>query len=171
VAVTTKPNETRTAMSLLGDDGRGYELARKLESAGTWRTWLGDSNYTNFAPFLSSPSAWNSFMSTDSSKSTLHIHLQLRVRALLFDKASSSISLSSNPNHKPSLSKLNPNFLRLYPDDVYFTLDNSNAPPSSSNSKVNFLFLFLIISIIEWIINLIYEIVSSLIVFESQINL
>ncbi|MCI35151.1 mediator of RNA polymerase II transcription subunit 15A-like, partial [Trifolium medium] len=38
-------------MSLLGDDGRGYELARKLESAGIWRTWLGDSNYTNFAPF------------------------------------------------------------------------------------------------------------------------
>ncbi|GAU23309.1 hypothetical protein TSUD_237630 [Trifolium subterraneum] len=122
-------------MSLLGDDGRGYELARKLESAGIWRTWLGDSNYTNFAPFLSSPSAWNSFMSTDSSKSTLHIHLQLRVRALLFDKASSSTSLSSNPNHKPSLSKLNPNFLRLYPDDVYFTLDNNNAP-SSSNSKI-----------------------------------
>jgi hypothetical protein len=29
----------------------------------------------------------------------------------------------------------------------------------------------LIISIIEWIINLIYEIVWSLIVFESQINL
>jgi len=121
-------------MSLLGSDGRGYDLARNLETHGVWRKWLGDSNYTNFAPFLSSPSSWDSFMKTDSSKSTLHIHLQLRVRALLFDKAASSISLSSNPN----LSKLNPNFLHLHPDDVYFTLDNNNAP-SSSNAKVLFL--------------------------------
>ncbi|AES95977.1 hypothetical protein MtrunA17_Chr5g0412081 [Medicago truncatula] len=118
-------------MSLLGTDGRGYDLARNLETHGVWRKWLGDSNYTNFVPFLSSPSSWDSFMKTDSSKSTLHIHLQLRVRALLFDKAASSISLSSNPN----VSKLNPNFLHLHPDDVYFTLDNNNAP-SSSNSKV-----------------------------------
>ncbi|KAL5078953.1 hypothetical protein RYX36_007374 [Vicia faba] len=118
-------------MSLLGEDGLGYELARHLESNGVWRKWLGDSTYTTFAQFLSSPSAWNSFLASDSSQSTLHIHLQLRVRALLFDKASSISSLSSNP----SLSKLNPNFLRLRADDVYFTLDNSNAP-SSSNSKV-----------------------------------
>ncbi|CAK8537125.1 unnamed protein product [Lathyrus sativus] len=117
-------------MSLLGEDGRGYELARSLESNGVWRKWLGDSHYTTFAQFLSSPSAWDSFMASDSSQSALHIHLQLRVRALLFDKAS-SVSLSS----KPSLSKLNPNFLRLHADDIYFTLDSSNSP-SSSNSKV-----------------------------------
>ncbi|CAL5191564.1 unnamed protein product [Lathyrus oleraceus] len=114
-------------MSLLGEDGRGYELARSLESNGVWRKWLGDSHYTTFAQFLSSPSAWDSFMASDSSQSTLHIHLQLRVRALLFDKAS-SVSLSS----KPSLSKLNPNFLRLHADDIYFTLDNINAPSSSN---------------------------------------
>ncbi|XP_027193330.1 uncharacterized protein [Cicer arietinum] len=123
---------------LLGENGRGYELARKLESNGVWRTWLGDSIYNNFAPYLSSPSAWDSFMKTDSSKSTPHIHLQLRVRALLFDKASST-SLSSNPNLNPSLSTINPNFLRLHPDDIYFTLDNNNNNnqdlPTSSNSK------------------------------------
>ncbi|KAG2712644.1 hypothetical protein I3760_04G135700 [Carya illinoinensis] len=98
-------------MSLMGEEGRGYELARKLEACGVWRSWLGDSKYTGFSDFLNSPSSWKAFMRTDESNSRAHIHLQLRVRALLFDKA--------------SISLLNPSYLRLRGDDVYFTLENS----------------------------------------------
>lgn len=101
-------------MALLGDDGRGYELALKLESHGIWRSWLGDSLYTNFIHFLSSPSTWDSFMRTDDSKTRVHIHLQLRVRALLFDKSSVPLFLRSDKSptsiHTASaISKLNPN--------------------------------------------------------------
>lgn len=122
-------------MAILGDDGRGYDLARKLDSCGVWRTWLGDSLYSNFAHFLSSPSSWEAFMATDDSKSKsrAHIQLQLRVRALLFDKAafslflpsSVSLSSSSSPSSSSSLvSLLNPNYLQLHADDVYFTLED-----------------------------------------------
>ncbi|XP_010277528.1 PREDICTED: uncharacterized protein LOC104611936 isoform X2 [Nelumbo nucifera] len=90
-------------MALLGDDGRGYELARKLEGCGVWRSWLGESNYSNFAPFLSSPSAWEAFMRTDDSKTRAQIQLQLRARALLFDK--------------------------LHSDDVYFSLEDDSQDP------------------------------------------
>ncbi|RDX81359.1 hypothetical protein CR513_37969, partial [Mucuna pruriens] len=114
-------------MALLGEDGRGYELARKLDTSGAWRTWLGDSTYANFAPFLSSPSAWDSFMT-----STTHVPLQLRVRALLFDKASAS--LSPNPNPSLSLQRLNPTYLQLHADDVYFTLDTPSLD-SKNQSK------------------------------------
>lgn len=106
-------------MALLGDDGRGYELARKLESHGVWRPWLGDALYSTFIPFLSSPAAWDAFMRADDSKSKPQISLQLRVRALLFDKA--SVSLFSQPT---AVSKLNPSYLELHGDDVYFTLEN-----------------------------------------------
>lgn len=90
-----RERETTLKMAVLGDDGRGFELARKLESCGIWRTWLGDSLYSTFAHFLSSPSAWEAFMATDDSKSKskAHIQLQLRVRALLFDKAAFSLFL------------------------------------------------------------------------------
>lgn len=91
-------------MALLGEDGRGYELARKLESQGIWRSWLGDALYSSFIPFLSSPAAWDSFMLPDDSKSRPQISLELRARALLFDKA--SVSLFAQPT---ALSKLNPN--------------------------------------------------------------
>ncbi|XP_023518890.1 uncharacterized protein LOC111782274 [Cucurbita pepo subsp. pepo] len=123
-------------MALLGDDGRGYELARKLETLGVWRTWLGDFNYSNFVPFLSSTSTWETFMRTDDSKSRAQIQLQLRARALLFDKASVSLFLRSTPSPSSSsavnplsssslaISKLNPNYLQLHGDDVYFTLEN-----------------------------------------------
>ncbi|MED6115561.1 hypothetical protein PIB30_091832 [Stylosanthes scabra] len=125
-------------MALLGEDGRGYELARKLERCGVWRTWLGDASYATFSPFLSSPSAWDSFMSSpssDSSKSRAHLFLQLRVRALLFDKASASI-FSNSPSSSSSLSlhNLNPTYLQLHADDVYFTLEN--AASSSSQDGV-----------------------------------
>ncbi|CAK9172932.1 unnamed protein product [Ilex paraguariensis] len=122
-------------MDLLGDDGRGYELARKLESHDVWRSWLGDSLYANFLHFLASPTSWDSFMRTDESKTRAQIQLQLRVRALIFDKASVSLFLRSNRcSSSPSssipcsavVSKLNPNYLQLHGDDVYFTLENSS---------------------------------------------
>ena len=95
-------------MAALGDDGRGYELARKLEACGVWRPWLGDSLYSNFIHSLSSSSAWDSFMTVGDSKSRDQIHLQLRVRALLFDKA--SVSLFLRASNSPSVvSNLNPN--------------------------------------------------------------
>ncbi|KAH6803793.1 transcription initiation factor TFIID subunit [Perilla frutescens var. frutescens] len=109
-------------MALLGDDGRGYELARKLESHGVWRPWLGDALYSTFIPFLSSPAAWDAFMRADDSKSKLQISVQLRARALLFDKA--SVSLFAHPALPTTVSKLNPNYLELHGDDVYFTLEN-----------------------------------------------
>lgn len=109
-------------MALLGDDGRGYELARKLEAHGVWRSWLGDSLYYTFIPFLSSPSHWDAFMRADHSKTKPQIHLQLRVRALLFDKASTSLFLQ--PAFPAPVSNLNPNYLELHGDDVYFTLEN-----------------------------------------------
>lgn len=116
-------------MALLGDDGRGYELARKLESCGVWRTWLGDSTYANFVQFLASPSTWDSFIRPDDSKSRSHIQLQLRVRALLFDKAIASLFFrsanSSSSSQSFSVSDLNPAYLQLHGDDVYFTLENS----------------------------------------------
>lgn len=107
-------------MVLLGDDGHGYELARKLENHGLWRTWLGDSIYSNFLHFLTTPSSWEAFMRTDfdcsgsnsdSSKTRAQLQLQLRVRALLFDKAFVSLalrSLSQLPSTSIAISKLNP---------------------------------------------------------------
>ncbi|KAJ9564702.1 hypothetical protein OSB04_000668 [Centaurea solstitialis] len=121
-------------MALLGDDGRGYELARKLESQGVWRSWLGDDSvYATFVPFLSTPSSWESFTRTDETKSRAQIQLQLRVRALLFDKACVSLFPLSNRSSSSSNSKLNPNYLQLHGDDVYFTLENptQNVAPSS----------------------------------------
>lgn len=111
-------------MALLGDDGRGYELARKLEAHGIWRPWLGDALYSTFLPFLSSSSTWDAFMRADDSKSKPQIHLQLRVRALLFDKA--SLSLFIQTSSPPPFSNLNPNYLKLHGDDVYFTWDNGS---------------------------------------------
>ncbi|KAL2905890.1 Ornithine carbamoyltransferase [Bienertia sinuspersici] len=110
----------------------GYELARKLESCGVWRTWLGDSLYSNFVHFLSSPSSWEAFMASQDSNSNSksNIQLQLRVRALLFDKAllslfpSSSLSLSSSSSSSSS-PLLNPSYLQLHADDVYFTLEDA----------------------------------------------
>ncbi|XVF17376.1 hypothetical protein REPUB_Repub10bG0116300 [Reevesia pubescens] len=141
-------------MALLGDDGRGYDLARRLESCGVWRSWLGDSIYASFVHFLSSPSAWESFMRVDDSMSRAQIHLQLRARALLFDKATVALFLRSNSTNAANssssssvaVSKLNPNYLQLHGDDVYFTLEGSlqdgggaatYTAPSKSKSSFN----------------------------------
>ncbi|XP_060213148.1 uncharacterized protein LOC132640551 [Lycium barbarum] len=121
-------------MALLGEDGHGYDLARKLESHGIWRSWLGDSLYTNnFIHFLSSPSSWDSFMKTDDSKTRVQIQLQLRARALLFDKASIALFLRSD---KSAISKLNPNYLQLHGDDVYFTLENCSQDGAQQREGV-----------------------------------
>ncbi|KAK2989861.1 hypothetical protein RJ640_000817 [Escallonia rubra] len=113
--------------ALLGDDGRGYELARKLESHGVWRPWLGDSLYSTFVQSLSSPSSWDAFMRADDSRSRTQIQLQLRARALLFDKACVSLFLrSDSAPSSVTISNLNPNYLQLHGDDVYFTLENSS---------------------------------------------
>ncbi|KAK3021315.1 hypothetical protein RJ639_045823 [Escallonia herrerae] len=113
--------------ALLGDDGRGYELARKLESHGVWRPWLGDYLYSTFVQSLSSPSSWDAFMRADDSRSRTQIQLQLRARALLFDKACVSLFLrSDSAPSSVTISNLNPNYLQLHGDDVYFTLENSS---------------------------------------------
>ncbi|GMI68715.1 hypothetical protein like AT5G65540 [Hibiscus trionum] len=139
-------------MALLGDDGHGYDLARRLESCGVWREWLGGSNYASFVHFLSSPSAWESFTRVDDSTSRAQIHLQLRCRALLFDKATVALFLRSHPTNAANnnfssssvaVSKLNPNYLQLHGDDVYFTLEGSpqdggaasNTAPSKSKQS------------------------------------
>ncbi|XP_050370098.1 uncharacterized protein LOC126788163 isoform X2 [Argentina anserina] len=113
-------------MALLGDDGRGYELACKLESCNVWRTWLGDSAYSTFVHFLTSPSSWESFMRSDPSKSRAQILLQLRARALLFDKAAASLFLRPDSTSS-SVSNLSPNYLQLHDDDVYSTLESSEG--------------------------------------------
>ncbi|KAM7276898.1 hypothetical protein ACFE04_018764 [Oxalis oulophora] len=117
--------------SLLGEDGRGFDLARKLESHGVWRTWLGDSAYSSFVHFLSSPSSWDTFMRADDSKSKAQIQLQLRARALLFDKA--TVSLFHRSNNNNTASKLNPAYLQLHADDVYYTLEGGNGIPDVPN--------------------------------------
>ncbi|XP_075489261.1 LOW QUALITY PROTEIN: uncharacterized protein LOC142528064 [Primulina tabacum] len=135
-------------MALMGDDGRGYDLARKLESHGVWRSWLGDAVYSNFVHFLSSPASWDAFMRPNDSKTKSQIQLQLRARALLYDKASVSLLFQSQ-QQLPAVSKLNPNYLELHGDDVYFTLENGaqdgdqprqglaawNMAPSKGQSK------------------------------------
>lgn len=143
-------------VNLLGEDGNGYELALKLEGCGAWKAWFdggsgiyGDG-YSKFVSFLSSPAAWESFMSssppTDSSSSRQILHLQLRTRALLFDKASISLFLSSsnhNDNDDNSLSHLNPQYLQLHGDDIFFSLepeddeDDDECDVKLDNKKTN----------------------------------
>ncbi|KAF8017597.1 hypothetical protein BT93_H2704 [Corymbia citriodora subsp. variegata] len=139
-------------MALLGDDGRGYELARKLESLGVWRTWLGDSGYLSFAPFLSSPSSWDAFMRADDSSPRAQLHLQLRARALLFDKASVSLFLRTPSSSSSSgsaaaakapspsavaVARLNPAYLQLHGDDLYFTLDGTSQDGAPQREGLN----------------------------------
>uniref|UniRef100_A0A2P2JFZ0 Bromodomain associated domain-containing protein n=1 Tax=Rhizophora mucronata TaxID=61149 RepID=A0A2P2JFZ0_RHIMU len=133
-------------MSLLGDDGKGFELARKLEAQGAWREWLGESLYSAFAHSMSSPASWESFMRADEPKSKTQIQLQLRARALLFDKASVSLFLHSNATSSVAVSNLSPTYLQLHGDDVYFTLEDGDqrrevgggVGHSATSSKSNY---------------------------------
>lgn len=110
-------------MSLLGDDGVGYDLAKKLDSNGAWRSWLGDSCYSQIIPYLNSLAAWKNFMSTDGNKSKSQIQLQLRVRALLFDKASASLYLRSSTSSSLSPASVQSSYLQLRADDVYYSFE------------------------------------------------
>lgn len=121
--------------SLVGPDGVGYDLARKLESKGVWRVWLGDQLYATFLHSLSSPSSFQDFMHHHHAQSRASLHLQLRVRALLFDKASAFFNSPSNSTF--SLHKFNPNYLQLHGDDVYFTLDNSSGGGNSTSNATS----------------------------------
>lgn len=75
-------------MRLLGDNGSGYELAQKLEENSTWRAWLGERDHVAIQPYLATPGCWSAFMQSDNPSVLI---LQLRVRALLFDKAVASL--------------------------------------------------------------------------------
>lgn len=113
---------------LLGEDGLGYELARKLEQGGVWRAWLGDAAYAAFVKSLDSPAAWEAFLAPSSSASKAHLHLQFRARALLYDKASIALFLrpssASSGGGALSVSNLNPSYLQLHGDDIYYSLDD-----------------------------------------------
>lgn len=104
------------ASALLGEDGRGYDLARRLDACGAWRAWLGDAAYVHFSHALSSPAAWDSFLSPRAGagagsvhpapgRTQIQLQLQLRARALLYDKASAALFLS----HPHSINDINPN--------------------------------------------------------------
>ncbi|GJM96955.1 hypothetical protein PR202_ga13839 [Eleusine coracana subsp. coracana] len=133
------------AAQLLGEDGRGYELARRLEACGAWRAWLGDD--AALAQHLSTPSTWDAFLSPApdaSPPSRPFLFFQLRVRALLFDKASAALLLSRGAS-PDGLHSINVNYriailaaarmtdiflefslavLQLHGDDIYFSLED-----------------------------------------------
>ncbi|KAL0928124.1 hypothetical protein M5K25_002364 [Dendrobium thyrsiflorum] len=110
---------------LLGDDGKGYELARRLENCGAWRAWLGDAAYAAFAHSLSSAAAWDAFLTPSPSGTRAQLQLQLRARALLFDKASASLYLRpSTAVAATQISNLNPSYLQLHEDEIYYSLED-----------------------------------------------
>jgi len=86
-------------MRLLGDNGAGYELAQRLEENSIWRAWLGEREYVLLQPYLATPGTWSAFMQTENPSV---IALQLRVRALLFDKALVSLHVESATTSPPS---------------------------------------------------------------------
>ncbi|WVZ60908.1 hypothetical protein U9M48_010867 [Paspalum notatum var. saurae] len=116
------------AAQLLGEDGRGYELARRLEACGAWRAWLGDDTaHATLAQHLTSPATWDAFLSPAASPSTPPpplLLLQLRVRALLFDKASAALLLPPRGAAPASLHSVNSNYLQLHGDDIYYSLED-----------------------------------------------
>uniref|UniRef100_A0ACD5WFY2 Uncharacterized protein n=1 Tax=Avena sativa TaxID=4498 RepID=A0ACD5WFY2_AVESA len=114
------------AAQLLGEDGRGYELARRLEACGAWRAWLGDGAHASLVQHLTSPSTWDAFLCPSPSSSSPPrqlLLLQLRVRALLFDKASAALLPSARASPAGPHS-LNASYLQLHGDDIYFSLED-----------------------------------------------
>ncbi|KAF8778977.1 hypothetical protein HU200_003082 [Digitaria exilis] len=116
------------AAQLLGEDGRGYELARRLEACGAWRAWLGDdAAHAALTQHLTSPATWDAFLSPATSPSPPPrplLLLQLRVRALLFDKASAALQLAPRGAGPAGLHSINANYLQLHGDDIYFSLED-----------------------------------------------
>ncbi|XP_073385407.1 uncharacterized protein [Physcomitrium patens] len=106
-------------MKLLGDNGAGYELAQRLEENSVWRAWLGERDYVLLQSYLATPGTWSAFMQIENPSVTA---LQLRVRALLFDKALVFLHLKSAATSPPSA--LDNSFLQLHADNVYFTLEH-----------------------------------------------
>lgn len=90
-------------MRIFGKDGDGYELTVRLENAGSLREWLGSASYAKLMPYLASQATWHSFM---NSTSTALLNLQMRVRALLFDKAAGCVYEDFGETIAPS--SLNP---------------------------------------------------------------
>lgn len=72
-------------------------------------------------PYLNSLCSWQDFLSVNGTKSKAQIELQLRVRALLFDKASASLYLRLPSSH--AVSSLYPSYLQLHADDIYYSLE------------------------------------------------
>ncbi|BFI30078.1 protein MpBromo8 [Marchantia polymorpha subsp. ruderalis] len=105
-------------MRIFGKDGDGYELTVRLENAGSLREWLGATSYSKLLPHLTSQAAWHSFMNSTSSSL---LNLQMRVRALLFDKAAGCVYEDFGEKIAPS--SLNPSYLQLNGNAVYFPLD------------------------------------------------
>lgn len=72
-------------------------------------------------PYLNSLCSWQDFLSVNGTKSKAQIELQLRVRALLFEKASASLYLRLPSSH--AVSSLYPSYLQLHADDIYYSLE------------------------------------------------
>ncbi|KAI4979612.1 hypothetical protein ZWY2020_016365 [Hordeum vulgare] len=134
--ILAPPSRGRAAAHLRGDDGRGYELARRLEACGAWRAWLGDGAHASLAPHLASSSTWDAFLCPSSSSSSsprASSSSSSRVRALLFDKASAALVLrdSASPSAPlPQRQLISSMFLflirdlQLHGDDIYFSLED-----------------------------------------------
>ncbi|KAL3692784.1 hypothetical protein R1sor_006435 [Riccia sorocarpa] len=82
------------------------------------REWLGAASHAKLVPFLASETAWHSFMTSTSSAL---LNLQMRVRALLFDKAAGCVYEEFGEIIAPS--SLNPSYLQLNGNAIYFPLD------------------------------------------------
>ncbi|XP_002979345.2 uncharacterized protein LOC9660380 [Selaginella moellendorffii] len=92
----------------------GFQLASDLEAIAAWRPWLGDHLYSELRMHLATPSAWSAFMRGNDGSNSGRLRLQLRVRALLYDKA---LELQDTRISSPAS-------LQLQPDSVYFTLEH-----------------------------------------------
>ncbi|PKA45598.1 hypothetical protein AXF42_Ash010937 [Apostasia shenzhenica] len=125
MAEAQRTQKSTATAALVGDEGRGYELARRLESCGAWRSWLGEAAYAAFAHSLSSPAAWDAFMTPSASAPRAQLQLQLRARCLLFEKASAAFTLRPSPATTAlPISNVNPSYLQMHEDDIYYTLED-----------------------------------------------
>ena len=128
-------------MRLLGDNGSGYELAQKLEENSTWRAWLGEIDHVAIQQHLATPGCWSAFMQSDNPSVLI---LQLRVRALLFDKAVASLYLetaeSATASALDSSCKFRNSFLILsfYVSILCFSTRNSDTVVSSFLKPLEF---------------------------------